>query len=1262
MTNTNDRHPQYPALLGWGETQSLESIADLITTQVQVFLKLDRVMVYRFDPDCNGQVIAESVDQTRLPSMKGLHFPAGDIPGPARKFLLNARQRVIVDVASKQKTLLAKPHRAAATFPQASDIRYSPVDQCHLQYLLGMGVLSSVTYSLVHQSKLWGLLVGHHSESRHFSEVELQTVQIWIDQFSVALAQERLRQQVQQHQKFEALSHQLRLRLEQEALETAQWEDVLQAIAIAFDAEGCRLSLLASQMNPQAAVYTYGVQPAQALESGEIWPHFYSALEPQSDVAAPPTMQRTILTSNEQKWRKLANSELFETLFQPANISNVLVLPLFHQEESIGYLSWYRQSRMSRIAWAGQASNDPRDAGPRASFVAWQEQRCQANLWQETDYALAHSVGRQVTSGLLQHWVKSHLARHSAHDAMTHLPNWMLFTRQLQLAIWQCLRQGQAIAVGILNLNQFRRINTAYGQTFGNYLMRSVAHRLSENLHQLLPAETEPPHLLARWHGDRFALLLSASDGTEALNRHAQAILDSLAQPFFLQNEEVYLTASLGIAIAPYDGDTTDAVIQHAETALDQAKRNGSGHYQFYSQSSSSAAHLSEQRLANDLYRALTQQELEIHYQPQADLQTGRVVGVEALVRWQHPQLGLISPDRFIPIAEENGLIGQLDEWVLRTACLQYHQWRQAGIAPMSLAVNVSATQFQCDRWVGLIKEILQDTDMAASELELEITEATLMQDIPKAVTILKQLKELGVQIAMDDFGTGYSSLNMLKHFPIDRLKIDKSFVRNSPQNAEDAAIVQTIVALGRGLNLKVVAEGVETPDQMAWLQTLNCDHFQGYYLARPQLANNLFTWLRTQVIATLPTPALSIRCPLLQQTNNAKSSVTSSACKILPPATAILPVSTPAAAKVAVSSMTMVLGFSESPHSSHQEHLIRSVTEKIRQSLHLNDILPTIVEEVRHLLNTDRVILYQFSESWEGRVVEESVSPHFSALIGQQIVDPCFAEKYVKYYRQGRVRAIEDIETADIADCHRALLRKYQVRANLVMPVAYQDQLWGLLIAHHCQAPRAWSQPEVSLLGQLAVQAAIAIHQGELYQQLELTNRELQKLSMQDPLTQVANRYCFDQRLREEWQRLQRAQAPLSLIICDIDYFKRYNDTYGHPAGDRCLSAVAKVLKDSIKRPGDLIARYGGEEFILVLPETGLSGARVIAQHIHHSLERQNLPHGGSPLKHVTMSIGIACQIPQADQIAADLIQKADQKLYEAKSSGRNCIRADLD
>ncbi|MBW4463630.1 MAG: diguanylate cyclase [Nodosilinea sp. WJT8-NPBG4] len=1260
-----------PVFLGWRDDLDLTEVADLITTQVRLFLGLDRVVIYRFDRAYNGQVIAEDCDKAHLPSLKGLHFPASDIPPPARAFLLKTRQRVIVNVAAKHKAVAVQAEGPDESQPDQADIRYTPVDPCHVQYLIGMGVLSSLTFSIVHRGKLWGLLVGHHSDSHQFTEFEIQTVQLWIDQLLVALAQDLLRQQVQQHQAREALRTKLSLLMGQESPIHDSWQKVLQVLAEDLSAAGCRLYLLPGGLTEQAVVSTYGLQPVEAVESREIWEAFCRILEPVKPDCAAIEVEPgsySLLAGDSQQWANHPDGELLLRLLTPAGISSVLVVPIAWQDKTVGYLSLYRQTEVKESTWAGQHNPDPRNHYPRASFDAWKEQQRHLEYGEHWDLELAQLVGRHLSMELMQQWVKSRISGQADHDEMTQLPNWLLFHERLQISILQCLQRGKALTIGILNLDQFKRINQTYGHAFGNYLLKSIAHRLAQCLYHDLPAETDiETVLLARWHSDKFALLLPADGGYEAVNRQAQAVLDSLKAPFLLQGETVYLSGSLGVAIAPYDGNTADILIRKAETAMEQARHWGCGRYQLYDSVADTNNRLSHEKLANDLYRALIQQELILHYQPQIDARSGAVIGIEALVRWQHPQLGLVPPQQFIRIAEESGLICQLDGWVLRTACLQYQQWRQAGLPSLRLAVNITATQFQSPELVSLVQEVLYDVGMAATELELEITENTFIQDVQQAVTILRRLKGIGVQIALDDFGTGYSSMNALKHFPIDTLKIDRSFVRNCPKDQHDTAITRTVLALGHGLNLNVLAEGVETLEQVNWLREAGCDHFQGYYFSRPQPVSTMFEWLMAQKncrsgdkplmpTGSLPVPLERFSCQIDPMPQGTLITLPSPSLAVRP--TTQMPAEEEARNSISITSMATVIHPTQPSHQLQQEQLIRGIAEKIRQSLHLEDILSTIVEEVRYLLDTDRVVLYQFSESWQGSIVQESAAPGIQTLIGHHIVDNCFAEKYVKYYRQGRVRAIEDIDTADIADCHRELLRGLDIRANLVVPVAYQDQLWGLLIAHHCRSPRLWDQSELDLLGQLAVQSAIAIHQGELYQRLELANHQLQKISLLDGLTQVANRYCFDQQLPTEWQRLQRAQAPLSLILCDIDYFKRYNDTYGHPAGDRCLQQVAKLLQNTVHRPGDLVARYGGEEFVVLLPETDLVGAKLVADRIEQGLKHLAIAHGESPMGRVTLSIGVAYQVPQQSSSPEALVRQADQWLYQAKSAGRNTIR----
>ncbi|WP_052330950.1 diguanylate cyclase domain-containing protein [Planktothrix agardhii] len=338
-------------------------------------------------------------------------------------------------------------------------------------------------------------------------------------------------------------------------------------------------------------------------------------------------------------------------------------------------------------------------------------------------------------------------------------------------------------------------------------------------------------------------------------------------------------------------------------------------------------------------------------------------------------------------------------------------------------------------------------------------------------------------------------------------------------------------------------------------------------------------------------------------------------------------------------------------------ERIIYTITQRIRQSLDLDEILQTTVAEVRQFLQTDRVMIYRFNSDWSGLVVKESVSPGTKAILKMEITDSYFVENHGQYYQQNTIKATPDIYTAGLTPCHFELLEKLQVRAKLVVPIILQTQgLWGILIAHDCTKPREWQNLEIELMQQLAIQLAIAIHQSELHQQLQLANQQLQNLAMVDQLTQIANRRCFDEILHQEWHRLVREKRPLSLLLCDIDYFKQYNDTYGHSQGDICLQQVAQALQQGVQRSIDLVARYGGEEFVVILPHTDQEGALQVAKKIQDVLEQFNLPHRRSAVAdRVTMSIGICTLIPTVKRFPLDLINAADHALYQAKTLGRN-------
>jgi diguanylate cyclase (GGDEF)-like protein len=340
------------------------------------------------------------------------------------------------------------------------------------------------------------------------------------------------------------------------------------------------------------------------------------------------------------------------------------------------------------------------------------------------------------------------------------------------------------------------------------------------------------------------------------------------------------------------------------------------------------------------------------------------------------------------------------------------------------------------------------------------------------------------------------------------------------------------------------------------------------------------------------------------------------------------------------------------------RERLMAAIAQRIRQSLNLETILNTTVEEVRQVLQSDRVIIYKFEPDWTGIVVVESVVAECMPILGQGILDPCFAKTYVTFYQDGRIQSIADIYHHNLVECYRDLLKKFQIRANLVVPILRGEELWGLIGVHQCSEPRQWLALEIDLLQQLATQLAIAIQQAQLYQQLEAANQELHRLATSDGLTHVANRRCFDECLEREWKRMMREHKPLSLILCDIDFFKPYNDTYGHQAGDDCLQQVANAIRMAVKRAGDLVARYGGEEFAVILPSTDTEGAMQVAQEIQLQIKTLNIAHANSAITNcVTISVGVGTTIPSKDSSPNMLIAITDKALYKAKAEGRDRI-----
>jgi len=411
------------------------------------------------------------------------------------------------------------------------------------------------------------------------------------------------------------------------------------------------------------------------------------------------------------------------------------------------------------------------------------------------------------------------------HDMLTGLPNRVLLEDRLQQAKALSHRMGISFAVLFLDLDRFKMINDTLGHPVGDELLRLVADRLKKSLR-----ETDT---VARIGGDEFIILLSGVNGRGDVSALADKILKTLIAPFKLRDHELFITTSLGICLCPEDGQESDDIVKKADIAMYYAKSMGRNNVQFYNNDMDQNA---SRRfvISNSLRRGLEQNEFRVYYQPKVDIATGRIVAIEALVRWEHPELGLLSPVEFIQLAEENGLIMQLGEWVLRESCLQNVKWQVEGLMDMRVAVNLSGYQLQHMELLATIRKVLKETGMSPDHLELEITESVIMQNADFAASVLSEISELGIHISIDDFGTGYSSLAHLKRFSVNTLKIDKSFVRDVDLNSTDAAIATAIIAMGNSLNLNVIAEGVETQSQYDFLKFNNCNQVQGFLFCRP--------------------------------------------------------------------------------------------------------------------------------------------------------------------------------------------------------------------------------------------------------------------------------------------------------------------------------------------------------------------------------------------------------------------------------------------
>jgi diguanylate cyclase (GGDEF)-like protein/PAS domain S-box-containing protein len=427
------------------------------------------------------------------------------------------------------------------------------------------------------------------------------------------------------------------------------------------------------------------------------------------------------------------------------------------------------------------------------------------------------------------------------HDALTGLPNRLLFRDRMEQALASAHRTGAGVALLFIDLDRFKLINDTLGHEAGDLLLQAVTQRLVECMRE--------EDTVARMGGDEFVVIQKGIGHPEDAALLATRMLASINRPLMLAGHEIVASLSIGISLYPQDGNDASTLLKNADAAMYRAKDNGRNCYQYYSDEMRGAG-LERLELESDLCQALQRGEFRVYYQPQVELASGRIVGAEALARWQHPTRGLISPAVFIPMAEDNGMIGPIGEWVLNTACADAMAWQRAGLPPLRMAVNVSGRQIGNDHVVEKVAAALKHSGLAPQFLEIEVTESVVMQDAARAISTLSALQAMGVTLAIDDFGTGYSSLSYLKRFPINKLKIDKSFIDGLQDSPDDAAIAMAIIVMAHSLRHTVIAEGVETAAQVEFLRAYGCDEMQGYYFSCPLPEEQFVEFLRNPTAA----------------------------------------------------------------------------------------------------------------------------------------------------------------------------------------------------------------------------------------------------------------------------------------------------------------------------------------------------------------------------------------------------------------------------
>ena len=802
------------------------------------------------------------------------------------------------------------------------------------------------------------------------------------------------------------------------------------------------------------------------------------------------------------------------------------------------------------------------------------------------------------------------------HDALTQLPNRQRFQELCRAALGRAEQQGTQVGLMLVGIDHFARLNESFGNAVGDEVLCAVGARLSEGRDAL---ET-----VARLGSDHFAVLFEEQASTEELAAAAEHALKRVAAPIRALGEDTYVTASVGISCFPQDGADPETLVRSAEFAKRRAIELGRNTHCFHSAELHRDA-VEAHDLANQLRGAIEAEHLYLEYQPRVAIQSGRITGLEALVRWRHPDLQTVPPSKFIPIAEQSGLIDAIGDYVLRRACTQMRGWLDAGIAPSRIAVNLSVRQLARADLITRVVAILDECRLEPRHLELEITESTMMEDPGRTVALLNELRSMGIAVALDDFGTEYSSLGHLRQFPLDYLKIDQSFVRGIPGKAGDAAIATTIISLSRLLKLPVIAEGVENAEQLAFLEAHGCEEYQGYYFSKPLPANDAENLLRANLASFAPQSARGRQAGAENRpAESAQPEAAQTAQRIGEPAGR---------------------GAYDAEHADLR-NFFRTVAE-------INWLLIILV------------LLYHFFKGTK----EDNVAAVFAGMVVFALIT--IAIHYLKLFpnpTRGLLALESWIMIAFITwvlyftgGLDSSLVPLYYlpiiVSALTLGQVATLLQM-GLVAACYVFLGYSDATPvlSVTFIGTLAAQLAPMVLVAYITTMLssDILNAlaRVKLISETDELTGVFNVRAFNALAAQEFRLAARYGRDLSLMMIDSDDLKRVNDTFGHEAGDRLIRAVVTGIRASIKS-SDVVARYGGDEFVCIFPSATASAASGIGERIRAHI-------AGTPLRiddrnvPISVSIGVASYPRHGEELEV-VARNADKALYLSKSGGRN-------